>query len=170
QGVAAAREALSLLQDLDDPALTTRTLGTLGFLLLQVGDPATAATLDEALARARDLDDPTETAYVTLSVGCCLALLGDRDRGEELLTESIEICRTAGDTWWLGRVHVGAALVALMHGDLDAADSHALAALGASETIQDHHSCATALHLIGLAETGRDPRRAAYLFGGTDRY
>jgi len=166
---ASAAAALAAKDLVDDyaPEWAPRVGLNVGALAAQRGDATGLRILEESLGVAeRDYGEQSEeAAYACLFLGIALGMFGQADRAAQTFAQGAAICRAAGETWMLSYTLNSAAFLAELQGQRDRADAALQEALISASQVPDRHLWATVLNQFAVAEAGRNPLVAAYLFG-----
>ena len=167
-----ARECLDLADRFDQPDYRVDALQSLGLSLLYQGESELGMSLLEraaADARHLELNQPAlAVAQQHLAVG--MMFRGETARADAMLTEVIQICRSRGERWWLGRSLLVAIAAGLTLGDPIRAADYARETLQAAYTLGDQLSLGAGLEFMAWTVGAQDDHRcAARLLGAADR-
>jgi tetratricopeptide (TPR) repeat protein len=120
------------LGDVCEPAYIGATNGILAWILFQRGDLEGAAAHHQAeLTRARRSGDEWALGMVLDNMANMSALLGDYDRAERLIEQSLQHHRRVGQAWGIAKALADQGALYVRHGERDLA----LAALDESLTL-----------------------------------
>jgi non-specific serine/threonine protein kinase len=123
--------------------------------------------LEGALAAAAATEIPVALrAHVLAHLGWMLINLGDLERAEPLVAESLSLWRALGDAWGIMTMQHALAAIAEYRGDDDAAEAHYEHALAAVRQVPDrrrHYAVELLDSLADVAYRRHDLQRAATL-------
>jgi non-specific serine/threonine protein kinase len=137
------------------PAVRANALRAAGWLAFQRGDQEAAQPLlEEAVALSRTAGDTRTLGLALTGLGVAGSWGADPDRGRvtALLTEALELWRSAG--WPVGQhmALVNLGLTAYLAGDLAAAEAYQRAALAIAEQIRAPYRLGSSYSLVGQLE------------------
>ncbi|GHG95485.1 ATP-binding protein [Streptomyces lanatus] len=171
-GLALARDAHLLAQDLGDEAEAAHADYVIGVITLFMDDLPTALQHFEAsVARG-----PVPGQHLSLhgldqvELACALGFLGEADRAVEVCERARRMCERHGEEWVHSYVLRMLALAHSVRGDWTRAEHHARQALRLKLAVRDVIGIALTLDLLArtASETGAH-ERAAVLLGAADR-
>ncbi|WP_432194904.1 ATP-binding protein [Streptomyces sp. bgisy027] len=171
-GLALARDARLLAQDLDDAAETAHAEYVIGVITLFMDDLPTALRHFEAsVARG-----PVPGQHLSLhgldqvELACALGFLGEADRAVEVCETARRMCERHGEEWVHSYVLRMLALAHTVRRDWHRAEHHARHALRLKIAVHDVIGIALTLDLLArtAVEQGTHERAAA-LLGAADR-
>jgi non-specific serine/threonine protein kinase len=164
----AAAEALSLGRDAGDTWAVSFALFLQALAAFELGD------FQQAHARAMEARDAGGSDAATqggpLMILANVALVdADHDRAQQLLDDSIEVHRDAGEKWGLGILLSIAAGLRIVREDFAQARAHASEAMALCEELEDPRGLAWALEVFaGLLAAGGHVDGAARVWGAAD--
>jgi predicted ATPase/DNA-binding CsgD family transcriptional regulator len=168
QGLEHFVESEKLASSLGDAATLSLASVALGGALIFAGDLDRAEELAERCMEVQEgLPDRRWAANALAVRANVWSVRGDHSRASDLYHQATELCREAGDRFFLSRFLPGAALAAWHLADLDRAEHLEAEALRLSRTVDDKPGMAIAIEVLAwiAASTGR-AARAARLLGG----
>jgi predicted ATPase/DNA-binding CsgD family transcriptional regulator len=166
-----AQECLDLARQFDLHFYLSDALQTLGLSRLYLGDPAAGSLLEQAVTVASGLGSTHPSmAYAKFALSVAVLMRGDLADADQLLAETMEICRANGDRWALGVTLSAAVHPALRLGDVTRADAYGRESLRTRRGLRDTHGTVSSVELLAwVAAAGHDHPRAARLLGAADR-
>lgn len=170
-GLALARDARALADDLDDEAEAAHAEYVIGVITLFMDDLPTALKHFEASV----VRGPVPGQHLSLygldqvELACALGFLGEADRAVEVCERARRMCERHGEEWVHSYVLRMLALAHTVQRDWPQADLHARHALRLKLTVHDVIGIALTLDLLAriATETGAH-ERAAVLLGAAD--
>jgi predicted ATPase/DNA-binding SARP family transcriptional activator len=184
-----AEEGLELARSLDDARTLTRALSICAWMLREAGDLASAIRLaDECVVVARRGNlTPAELAFDLWLQGSVHSTAGNLEIARNAQQEAAAIWRAEGVKWGLSQVLHGLAIVSLTRGELEEAERRCREALlvlrderetywtcraleGLAAIVAKQGEVARAAHLLGAAESLREPIGAPLRAFETPRY
>ncbi|WP_228044341.1 LuxR C-terminal-related transcriptional regulator [Streptomyces ferrugineus] len=171
-GLALAREAHLLAQDLGDAAEAAHAEYVIGVITLFMDDlPAALKHFEATVARG-----PVPGQHLSLhgldqvELACALGFLGEAERAVEVCERARRMCERHGEEWVHSYVLRMLALAHSVRGDWQRAEHHARQALRLKLAVHDVTGIALTLDLLArtATETGSH-ERAAVLLGAADR-
>ncbi|MFE7275435.1 ATP-binding protein [Streptomyces sp. NPDC057623] len=170
-GLALARDAHALAQDLDDAAEAAHAEYVIGVITLFMDDLPTALKHFEASV----LRGPVPGQHLSLygldqvELACALGFLGEAERAVEVCERARRMCERHGEEWVHSYVLRMLALAHTVQRDWQQADHHARHALRLKLAVHDVTGSALTLDLLAriATETGAH-ERAAVLLGAAD--
>jgi predicted ATPase/DNA-binding CsgD family transcriptional regulator len=165
-----ARECLDLAGQFDLPFYVSDALQTLGLSRLYLGDPAAGSLLEQAVTVASGLGSTHPAmAYAKFALSVVVLMRGDLADADQLLADTMGICRANGDRWALGVTLSAAVPPALRLGDVARADAYGRESLRTRRGLRDTHGAVSSVELLAwVAAAGHDYVRAARLLGAAD--
>jgi predicted ATPase/DNA-binding SARP family transcriptional activator len=155
--------------ELGDARFAAISLLPLGRAALATGDPVEAGRLFmEASDRARANSDTASLAMARLNLGYLALSGGDHRRAETELGAARECFAELRDDHGAARALAGLGSVAIHEGRMAAAIGYLRTSLGLERVAQDEENAAWPLQLLGIAEAGDQPVRAATLLGAAE--
>ena len=168
--IALYAQALTLYQELEDPAGIALATGYLAFAHWFRGDYEEAHRLfDEALRQLRALNNQSGIAFALYGLGFAALNQRDDDTAARRFTEALEIMQALRDKRGLIRPYYGLGRVALNQGNYAVARINFEQSCALAREVGDQWSLAAGLEaLAGLAAATGKPALAAHLFGAAD--
>jgi len=164
-------QALVIVQELGDQQGICNVMGTMGEAVILQGKLAEAKAMEqESLALARQLGDSQGAGWALNQLGHVAQLEGDYEEAVRLHQASLPIFEQLGPAE-AGYVHAHYDLgeTALAQSDAQTAADHFTDALAVAEDLGDRQAIAWCLAgLAGVAVLGKEPERAAWLWGAAE--